>query len=111
LDNGVYSLTVSELSKLQTRDKSLKIERNLNTLEEDENNIVFLLDEGMLIIGHRKNVDGAPTICPIPELSFYRKSIYTFLEASFPNDVEVERQFLYKCPTFFYEKFKLLVKV
>jgi hypothetical protein len=104
--NGVYLLSISALKKLQMYDSALNIQRNINTIEEDEGEFVFLLDEGMLVIGRRRKIGTRPTISSIPELAPYRKSVYTFLEASFPEDVEAEQQFLYNCPSFFAVVFK-----
>lgn len=104
-DNGVYKLTPSALSKLQKYDPALRIERNHNTLEEDQGKIVFLLDDGMLVVGQREMINKTPTISPLPALNPYRKAIYDFLEASFPEDIEAEQQLLYNCPSFFMQVF------
>lgn len=109
-DNGVFSISLDGLKLLQQYTTSLKIVRKDDVMEMQPKEVCFLLDEGMLIIGNIKIINNVSNIINFPQLSFYRKAAYEFIEATFPDDIEAERQFLYEVPDFFMKKFRERLK-
>jgi hypothetical protein len=106
--NGTYEVSPTLLKKMQYIEEGLRV-RKLTTASDSTRDILILLDEGMLVIGHDKFKDNISSFSSINELSFYKNSIYTFIEAMYPEEIDEERQFLYECPAFYFDLFKKII--
>ena len=101
--DGLYTLDTDDLKIIQKIEPKLLLEKYNHS---NYGKVYFLMDEGMLVIGTQKIINNIPHIIALNELDVYRNSVYEFIEATFPDDIEAERQFSYKVPSFFEKIFE-----